>query len=87
MATTTVRLAESTRDALRQLAAESGEPMSVVLDKAIEVYRRQCIFAQANAAYVALRSDPEAWAAELAERREWEATLADGLDEPKHEHA
>lgn len=83
MATTTVRLAETTRAALRQLAAETGEPMSVVLEKAVEAYRRQCIFAQANAAYSALRSDPEAWAEELAERREWEGTLADGLTEAK----
>lgn len=83
MTTTTVRLAETTRAALRQLAAETGEPMSVVLEKAVEAYRRQCIFEQANAAYAALRSDPEAWAEELAERRAWEGTLADGLAEAK----
>lgn len=83
MATTTVRLAETTRAALRQLAAETGEPMSVVLEKAVEAYRRQRLFAQANAAYAALRSDPEVWAEEVAERREWEATLSDGLTEDK----
>jgi hypothetical protein len=31
-------------------------------------------------AYAALRADPEAWAAELAERALWDATLLDGLD-------
>ena len=81
MATTTVRVGQATRAALRQLAAETGEPMSVVLEKAVEAYRRQCIFAQANAAYAALRSDPEAWTEELAERQEWEGTLTDGLTE------
>lgn len=79
MTTTTVRLAETTRATLRQLAVQTGEPMSVVLDKAVDAYRRQCIFEQANAAYAALRSDPNAWAEELAERQEWEATLADDL--------
>ncbi len=83
MASTTVRLAERTRDALRQLAAQTGQPMSVVLERAVEAYRRQCVFDQANAAHAALRSDPEAWAEELAERQEWEVTLGDDLAEAK----
>lgn len=79
MATTTVRLAETTRATLRKLATQSGEPMSVILDKAVEAYRRQCVFEQANTAYAALRSNPTAWAEELEERQAWEATLADDL--------
>jgi hypothetical protein len=79
MATTTVRLAETTRVTLRRLATQTGEPMSAILDKAVEAYRRQYVFAQANAAYGALRCDPEAWAEELGERRVWEAALADDL--------
>lgn len=83
MPTTTVRLPEKTRATLRELSRETGEPMSVLLDKAVEAYRRQCIFQQANAAYAALRSDPKAWAEELAERQEWEGTLGDDLAEAK----
>jgi len=79
MASATVRLAEETRQVLRELAAQSGEPMTVVLEKAVDAYRRHCILEQTNAAYAALRSDPEAWAEELEERRAWEATLLDGL--------
>ena len=33
-----------------------------------------------NAGYAELRADPEAWAAHLAERKLWDATLLDGLD-------
>ena len=77
MATTTVRLAEATRATLRELAKQSGEPMGVILEKAVEAYRRQRLFEQANAAYAALRSDPEAWAEEQDERGAWEGTLAD----------
>jgi hypothetical protein len=33
-----------------------------------------------NQAYAALKSDPDAWQAELAERAEWDAALADGLE-------
>ncbi|NPV48389.1 MAG: ribbon-helix-helix domain-containing protein [Armatimonadetes bacterium] len=83
MPTTTVRLPEKTRATLRELSRETGEPMSVLLEKAVEAYRRQCIFQQANAAYAALRSDPKAWAEEVAERQEWEGTLGDDLAEAK----
>lgn len=47
----------------------------------IEEYRRQRMLDEANAAYTALRNDEQAWQEELSERRAWEATLADGLDE------
>jgi hypothetical protein len=36
-----------------------------------------------EAAYAALRADPDAWAEELAERALWDTTLMDGLwDDP-----
>lgn len=51
----------------------------------IEAYHQQTnrkkIFEAANIAYDALRSNPEAWQEELAERQLWEQTLADGLEE------
>ena len=81
MASTAVRLREPTRAALRELAAQSGEAMSVVLEKAVECYRRQRFLEQANAAYAALRVNPEAWQAEEEERRAWDATLGDGLED------
>jgi AbrB family looped-hinge helix DNA binding protein len=41
---------------------------------------------RSNAAYARLRQDPLAWADEIGERRELEATLLDGLeDEPWEE--
>ena len=81
MASTTVRIREETREALRQLANEVGEPMQEVLAKAVEAYRRQRILESTNAAYAALRADPEAWQSMEQERREWEATLANGLED------
>ena len=38
---TTVRISEQTHHRLREMAAQSGEPMQAVLDKALEQYRRQ----------------------------------------------
>jgi hypothetical protein len=53
--------------------------MQAVLDEAIEHYQRDKFLDEVNAAYAALRNDPKAWKAELAERALWDKTLADGL--------
>lgn len=52
----------------------------------LERYHR--LLVETNQAYAALRADPSAWDAELAERQVWEATIADGLEcEPWDEDA
>ncbi|MCP4665738.1 MAG: toxin-antitoxin system protein [Deltaproteobacteria bacterium] len=80
MSTSTVRVTQSVRDVLRTLARDEGASMQAVLEKAIEDYRRQRLLKEANAAYLSLRKDPDAWSEELEERRSWEATLADDLE-------
>lgn len=79
MSTTTIRISEKTHRILTQLSREAGTSMNELVDRAIELYRRQRIIAEANAAYAALRADPETWAEAQAEREEWDATLSDGL--------
>jgi hypothetical protein len=58
-----------------------SEPLQKVLERAVENYRREQFYAEFNTAYERLRADPVAWEEELAERAEWDATLADGLDD------
>lgn len=81
MPSATVRISKVTWDTLRNLAARSGESMQTIIDRAIEGYRRQSFIEQANKAYLALRENPESWESERQERREWEATLADSLED------
>ncbi len=81
MGTTTVRISEETRSKLRQLAEETGQSMQMVLDRALDAYRREQFFAALDQAYEALWADPAARDEELAERKLFEGTLADGLDE------
>jgi len=50
------------------------------LEKAFEAYRRKRMLEAGNEAYAALRKNRKAWGQELAERRLWESTSADGLD-------
>lgn len=75
------RISESTREVLRKLAVESGEPMQAILDKAVEMYRRQRFLEESNRAFAVLRANPEAWRAEQAEREAWDTTFADDLAE------
>jgi hypothetical protein len=79
MATPTVPISETAYQLLRELAEQTGQTMTEILDKALDAYRRKLFFDQLNAGYAALRADPEAWAEELEERKVWDSTLMDGL--------
>ena len=76
----TVRINPESHRKLKSLAEELGESMPVVLEQAIEALRRARFLEQASKAYADFRSDKEAWAAELAERKEWDKSLKDGLE-------
>lgn len=55
--------------------------MQAILDEAIEKYERDKLLDAMNVAFAALRNDPEAWKQEQAERKLWDRTLADGLED------
>jgi predicted transcriptional regulator len=84
MSTTTIRVSERTHQMIAMLAREADTPMSELVERAVEQYRRAHIIAEANRAYAALRADPEAWAEVQGERAAWDGTIADGLPQ---EHA
>ena len=79
MSHTTVRISDAARETLRTLARREGHTMQALLDEAIETLRRKRFLEEVNAAYASLRGNAKAWAAVEAERREWDATLLDGL--------
>lgn len=78
--TTTIRVSRNTRDTLHQLARDAGVPIQTIIDQALEQYRRQHMLNTANAAYAALRADPQAWQEAEAEQEVWDDTLNDGLE-------
>jgi predicted transcriptional regulator len=77
VASTTVKVDAETYSKLRETATETGQPMTVVLAKAVEMYRRQIFLEAVNADFAALRSETDAWKKELAERNAWDNTLVD----------
>lgn len=81
MGSVNVRVTKQTHEQLVALAKENGLSMQTILEHAGEVYRRQCFLEALNSDFATLRSNPEDWTEEMAERHLWEQTLADGLEQ------
>ncbi len=80
MSGTTVRINKVTRDKIRELATREKQSMNVIIDRAVEDYRRKCFLEDANRAYGTLRQNSDAWKAEEEERAAWDVTLMDGQE-------
>jgi predicted transcriptional regulator len=76
---TTIRIPADMHETLRGLAEEHQSTLQGVLVEALELYRRDRFLRRVNDGYAALRAEPAAWKAHLAERATWDTTLADGL--------
>jgi hypothetical protein len=73
---TTVRIRQDTRRILRELEEQTGQGPQALLALAVERLRRTLILSESNAAYAGYASAEPA-----SELQEWEATLADGLED------
>lgn len=78
MRQTTVRIDEATHGVLKRLARAEGQPLHSVLAEAVEGLRRRRFLEAVNQGYEDARRGP-VWEAMVAERAEWDHTLADGL--------
>ncbi len=76
----TIRITNRSRDAVRELARETGLQQQEILDLAVEAYRRQLFLRNANSAFAALRDNPAAWGAEQKEREAWDTAVGDGAE-------
>ena len=81
MPSKTVRISAEAKEILQGLSNQTGRKMQEILSEAVEYYRRQHFLQEANAAFVALRADPEAWTSEKEERAAWDVALSDGLQD------
>jgi aspartate oxidase len=76
----TMRISQSSWKSLKAISDCAGESMQAILDKAIEIYRRQWFLEQANKAFAALKENPDAWRDETEERTLWDVAIIDGLE-------
>jgi hypothetical protein len=79
MSYATTRISAAAHGVLREMSKAEGKTMLALLDEAVESLRRQRFLERLNEAYATLRADPRTWEAIEDERREWDATLPDGL--------
>ena len=77
--TTTIRVSVETHRQLTALAAALDVPIAEVTARAVELLNNQLFWEQTNAAYAALRADPDASAEFNAEINVWDSALQDGL--------
>lgn len=75
----TIRISAASHQLLKEVAQIENSSMQLILEKAIERYRRELILHKTNQAYAALREDKDAWNEELRERDAWDQTLDDDL--------
>jgi hypothetical protein len=80
MADINLSVSEATLSQLRELAEWEGVPVEEALRRAVKNQHDQKFWDAVNAGYASLRADPKAWAEVEAERKQWDATLMDGLD-------
>jgi hypothetical protein len=77
----TTRITEKTRNILRVLSNETGNSMQVIIEQAIERYRRHVFLERNNQAFAALKANTEAWKEEQEERALWDNALNDGQED------
>ena len=75
---TTIRVKESTRDRVAELAKRTGRPMTEVLDEAVDALERRLFFDELRSGYAELRQDAAAWNEIEAERAAEGNALPDG---------
>jgi hypothetical protein len=77
----TAKISKPAHLTLKLIAEKTGKPMQLVLDEAVELYRREKFFEALNLEVLALKAKPQEWNEELEERKVLEGTLLDGLDD------
>lgn len=75
-----LRIADQTREVLRELARLEGASMQSVLDKALAEYQKKRFFDTLEAGFQALKNNGNAWNEEQQEQQEWGNTLLDNVE-------
>ena len=76
----TIRIEPAAHAALAEIARAKHLSLVEALSRAVEAYRREVFLEGLAEDYAALRKDEKHWAAEQAERKAWDRTNMDGLE-------
>lgn len=81
--TKSIKVATSTYAILKDLATAEKDTMQAILDRVLKEYQTKKFFESVNKAYGQMSS--EEWDDEIEERKLFENTLLDGLEEDTNE--
>jgi len=59
---------------------EIGESMQTIIEQAVEQYRRRRFLEGLNQDFKTLKEETQSWQEELEERKLWDKTLLDGVE-------
>ncbi len=79
----TVRIDPIAHAALAAIARAHRLSLTEALSRAVAAYGRDVFLDGVVGDFASLRANAKAWAEEQAERRAWEPTMADGLDDER----
>ncbi len=81
MSTKMMRISLNTASNLEELVKMCGMNKLVLLEKAVDAFLRQQFLIKANEEFAIIKKNPELWDVEIQERKDWDVTLADGLED------
>lgn len=73
----TIRITTETHNRLSELKQTTGMSIQAILERAVDMYRRQQMLVALNDAYAARQRDEAAWDELEAERHEWDTMRND----------
>ena len=80
-----IRINPADHHLLKELAQAQGASLPDTLHLAIKALQRKTLLEEANAGYAALRTDPQAWAVEQAERSIWDRAEVNDAGGPAYD--
>ena len=81
MTYTTIRIPTETHQLIKELSKKTQEAQQEVVNHALRIYEEQQFWEDVAKFYEDLVNDPVAYAEELEERKLYENTLMDGLED------
>jgi hypothetical protein len=75
------RISDTTAKHLDVLVKKIKKSRQLILEHAVEMLAREQFLREANEAYAKLKENPDAWKEMMDEYKEWDITLADGLED------
>ncbi len=79
--TTTIRINMDVYKILKEIADFENESMQKIVEKALEEYRTKKFFNQLNESVARYKTSKDDWMEEHEERKLWDNTLMDGLED------